>query len=395
MATSARRLAASIGTALVRARTTPADAVLAVAVALLVCAEIPGDVYAEPLLALPVVVLGMLTLAWRRSYPVAVAAVVCGLNLVFSATAPGEYSPQLLLIPLVLAIYAVAAHTAGRMAWLGAAVTLPLVVAGHAAAPDSEAVDFFPWLLWGAAWFAGWVVRRRTLEAAAVATEATLRAHRQEEQAREAAARERDRIARELHDVVAHAVSLVVVQAGAERLALGADSPRTRAALDAIETAGRQALVELRAMLAVLRSPDDDASELGPQPGLDDLPALVARVREAGLPVTLEVDVAPDVPAGVALSAYRIVQEALTNALKHAPTTATVSLRCVEGALYVEVANPLAGEARGTAAEAGRGLVGMNERAALHGGEVTAGVEVGVWVVRARLPLSPVSVGAA
>src|SRR5688572_8850268 len=119
----------------------------------------------------------MLTLAWRRSYPVPVAVVMCGLNLVFSATAPGEYSPQLLLIPLVLAIYAVAAHSAGRMAWLGAAVTLPLVFAGHAAAPDGEALDFFPWLLWGAAWFAGWVVRRRTLEAAAVATEATLRAH--------------------------------------------------------------------------------------------------------------------------------------------------------------------------------------------------------------------------
>src|SRR5688500_7315192 len=106
MAIRAHRLAASVGAALVRAGTTPADAVLAVAVALLVCAEIPGDMYAEPLVALPVVVLGMLTLAWRRSYPVVVAVVVCGLNAVFSATAPGEYSPQLLLIPLVLAIYA-------------------------------------------------------------------------------------------------------------------------------------------------------------------------------------------------------------------------------------------------------------------------------------------------
>ena len=238
------------------------------------------------------------------------------------------------------------------------------------------------------------MVRRRTLEAAAVATEATLRLHRQEEEARETAARERDRIARELHDVVAHAVSLVVVQAGAERLALGSDATRTRAALDAIETAGRQALVELRAMLAVLRSPGDDASELGPQPGLDDLPALVARVREAGLPVQLAIEVSQEVPAGVGLSAYRIVQEALTNALRHAPTRAEVVVRCAEGALCVEVRNPLTGAAMPATGDIGRGLVGMTERATLHGGEVRAGAEVGTWVVRARLPLAAVAVGA-
>ena len=144
---SRARLIDSFGTALLRAGTTPADAALAVAVTLLVSAEIPGDVYAEPVLALPFVVLGVLTLAWRRRYPVLVATVVCGLTLVFSATAPGEYSPQLLLIPLVLAVYAVAAHTDGRMAWVGAAVTLPLIVTGHGLAPESEALDFFPWLL--------------------------------------------------------------------------------------------------------------------------------------------------------------------------------------------------------------------------------------------------------
>lgn len=387
------RLRDTVRSGLSRAGATPADAALAVGVTLLVCSELPGDVYANPVLALPFVVLGVLTLAWRRRYPVPVATVVCGLNVAFSATAPGEYSPQLFLVPLVLAIYAVAAHTDGRTAWLGVGVTLPLVVAGHALAPESEAVDFLPWLVWGASWFAGWVVRRRTLDAAAVATDATMRLHHQQEQAREAAARERDRIARELHDVVAHAVSLVVVQAGAERLALGADAPRTRAALDAIETAGRQALVELRAMLAVLRSPDDDASELGPQPGLDDLPALVSGVREVGLPVELDIDVTQHVPAGVGLSAYRIIQEALTNALKHAATSAHVGLRCHDGALCVEVRNPLAPTPHRPGDGTGRGLVGMTERATLHGGDVQAGSESGMWVVRARLPLPPVAVG--
>ena len=311
-----------------RAGTTPADAALAVGVTLLVGSELPGDVYANPLVALPFVALGVPTLAWRRRNPVAVAIVVCGLNFGFSATAPGLYPPQFFLIPLVLAVYAVAAHTGGRTAWLGAGTTLALIVAGHAVSSDGEALDFLPWLVWGASWFAGWLVRRRTLDAAAVASEATLRVRLQEENAREAAARERDRIARELHDVVAHAVSLVVVQAGAERLVLGADAPRTRAALDAIENAGRQALVDLRAMLAVLRSPEDaGSSEMGPQPGLDELPALAARVRDAGLPIDLDIDVPGDVPAGVGLSAYRIVQEALTNALKHAPTSTQVAVR--------------------------------------------------------------------
>jgi signal transduction histidine kinase len=330
------------------------------------------------------------TLAWRRRYPVAVAIVVCALNFGFSATAPGQFPPQLFLIPLVLAVYAVAAHTGGRTAWLGAAMTLALIVAGHAVSRDGEALDFLPWLVWGASWFAGSLVRRRTLDAAAVVSEATLRAHRQEEHAREAAARERDRIARELHDVVAHAVSLVVVQAGAERLVLGADAPRTRAVLDAIENAGRQALVELRAMLAVLRSPDDAGSaEMGPQPGLDELPALAARVRDAGLPIDLDVDVPGGVPPGVGLSAYRIVQEALTNALKHAPTSTHVEVHCRDGALSVEVRNPLVQAADQVDSGTGRGLVGMRERAMLHGGEVHAGVVSGMWVVRARLPLPP------
>jgi signal transduction histidine kinase len=261
------------------------------------------------------------------------------------------------------------------------------MVAAHVATVEGDLADFIQLVTWGAAWLAGRVVRRRTLEAARVATEALQRLHEVELQAREATARERDRIARELHDVVAHAVSLVVVQAGAERLALGESSPRTRGVLDAIETAGRQALTELRAMLAVLRAPDDsDASELGPQPDLSALPALVAGVRDAGLDVDVVLEVATTPSAGVGLSAYRIVQEALTNAVKHGARSASVVVRDMGGVLLIEVTSPLAAASSAAPSGSGRGLVGMRERVALHGGTLHAGPDRDEWVVRAQLP---------
>ena len=374
-----------------RVRSTPGDIGLALVVTALVAIDLDYT-GVHPLLGYGVALPAMLTLAWRRRSPVAVAVVVCLANLMLSLASTNPYGSQTASIGVILAVYTVASRCDGRLAVVGGAATLPLVEAAHVATNEGHVDDFIAVLIWVASWSAGRVVRRRTLEAARISTEATQRAQRREDEAREAVRRERDRIARELHDVVAHAVSLIVVQAGAERLALGDSAPRTTDALDAIETAGRQALVELRAMLAVLRTDRDvDADtdiELGPQPDLDALPALVDGVREAGLPVEADVDVTARVPAGVALSAYRIVQESLTNVVKHSPSAATVHVRATESDVVVEVRNPRTAPTA-LAGGSGRGILGMRERAALHGGELTAGPEDDAWVVRARLPISP------
>jgi signal transduction histidine kinase len=176
----------------------------------------------------------------------------------------------------------------------------------------------------------------------------------------------------------------MVVQAGAERLA-HPDSP-SRPALEAIETSGRQALVELRSMLGVLRGPQDETTE--PQPDLSSLPALVERVRDAGLPVELRTTGRGEVPPGIALSAYRVVQEALTNALRHGGEVPTAVLVDVGSDVLVEVRSGLPAAGAVSRAGSGRGVVGMRERVALHDGSLDAGPEDGEWVVRARLPLA-------
>jgi signal transduction histidine kinase len=206
---------------------------------------------------------------------------------------------------------------------------------------------------------------------------------------------ERARIARELHDVVAHNVSVMVVQAGAARRTIERDPDRAREALTSVEATGRQALDEMRRLLGVLRT-EDEATELrAPQPSVSHLDELVAHVREAGLPVDLVVEGEPrPLMSGVDMSAFRIVQEALTNSLKHAgPAHARVRLRYGEHDLCLEVVD----DGRGLAADApasnggGHGLVGMRERVALFGGELQAGPRTGGgYVVSARIPLEPV-----
>src|SRR5207249_1119469 len=173
--------------------------------------------------------------------------------------------------------------------------------------------------------------------------------------AREAVVEERARIARELHDVIAHNVSMMVVQAGAERRVIGAENGGTREVLETIEQIGRSALTEMRRLLGMLRSDADDP--LAPQPGLDDLPTLVGQVREAGLPVELHVDgERRELPVGIELSAYRIVQEALTNALKHAGEAhATVRVRYGADSLELEIVDDGAGVDAG-ASGGGHGL---------------------------------------
>ena len=205
--------------------------------------------------------------------------------------------------------------------------------------------------------------------------------------AREAVVEERARIARELHDAIAHNVSMMVVQAGAERQVLDPDHGSTREVLETIEKIGRGALTEMRRLVGMLRS--DSADPLTPQPGLDDLSTLVAQVREAGLPVDLRVEgERRDLPVGIELSAYRIVQEALTNALKHAgDARATVHVRYGADSLELEIVDDGPG-APAPVASGGHGLAGMRERVALYGGRLDAGRRPsGGFSVRVLLPI--------
>jgi signal transduction histidine kinase len=203
---------------------------------------------------------------------------------------------------------------------------------------------------------------------------------------------ERARIARELHDVVTHSVSVMVMQTGAARQIMGRDERRSRALLESVEASGRSALEELRHMLGLL-SDQDAETPLSPQPGLSDIPSLVEQVRQAGMAVELRVEGRPQVvPGGVGVAAYRIVQEALTNVLKHANGAhSAVAVRWADAAVELEIVDQGPGS-NGALPDAptGRGLAGMRERAAMYGGTLEAhpGPERG-YLVRARIPLEP------
>jgi signal transduction histidine kinase len=237
------------------------------------------------------------------------------------------------------------------------------------------------------AWVAGWALRERA-EQAEAAEERAVRAEREREAAaRVAVAEERARIARELHDIVAHAVSVMVLQVGAVRHKLPDSLGEDRDALRRVELAGRTALTEMRRLLAAMRRDGEDV-EFTPQPGLDGLDSLLQEVGRAGLPVELHVDGEPfPLPRGIDLSAYRIVQEGLTNALKHASATlADVTVRYRPDEVEIEVRDNGLGSA--TTDGLGHGLVGVRERVKIYGGEMSAGTATGGgFVLSTRLPL--------
>ncbi|MBJ7602162.1 MAG: two-component sensor histidine kinase [Candidatus Dormibacteraeota bacterium] len=213
------------------------------------------------------------------------------------------------------------------------------------------------------------------------------------EEMRRAAAEERARIARELHDIVAHSLGVIVVQATAGGRVVDESPEEARAALNAVERTGRDALADMRRLLGVLR--EDGPSARQPQPGLDQLEPLLERFRAAGLDLAVEIDrPLPPLPAGLDLCAYRVLQEALTNCLKHAPgRPARLQLRCREGALNLNVSND--GDpspAWRVENDGGHGLLGMRERVAMFGGDFQAGpAPDGGWYVAARLPLTAVA----
>jgi signal transduction histidine kinase len=232
----------------------------------------------------------------------------------------------------------------------------------------------FVTVVFGGAWLLGRALRGRGLHAEQLAQRAAQLEAEQQAQARAAVAAERARIARELHDVIAHSVSVMVIQAGAAEQLLEQTPERARGPLEAVQDTGRQTIVELRRLLGILRE-DGQGLSLTPQPGLAGLDLLLEEMRQAGLLVQLRVEGRPwPLPPGADLAAYRIIQEALTNALRHAgPAQAEVIVRYQDHAVELEILDDGQGPHDGSDEGTGHGLVGMRERVALYGGTLQAG----------------------
>jgi signal transduction histidine kinase len=265
---------------------------------------------------------------------------------------------------------------------VGSAATLVYNIPGHSVSN----LVFIP-LEFAVSWVAGFAVRERAEQAEAAEVRATEAELERDAAARIAVAEERARIARELHDIVAHAVSVMVLQVGAVRHQLPDALAEERDALSGVERVGRAALAEMRRLLAVMRR-DGDPAELAPQPGLDGLGSLVNDIGRAGLPVELHVEGEPfALPRGIDLSAYRIAQEALTNALKHAHAS-RADLTICYAPEEVQIAVRDDGRGVVTGNGHGHGLIGIRERVKLYGGEMTAGTaDGGGFVLSTRLPL--------
>jgi signal transduction histidine kinase len=343
--------------------------------------------------AVAVISLGLL---WRRSHPLAALVVVLAGEALMTAflTPPPEMFA--LVVLLLSACYATGRHLEGRRALLGLVLGVGTVVV-VAAIYDPNDVIWPAVFFAGLPWLAGRTLRNQTLLARELAEKAERAAHAREEEERRAIAAERSRIARELHDVVAHNLSVMVVQASAARRVLERDPERAAEAAELIRRTGREALAELRHVFGPVRR--GDGEDLSGPPSLSRVEDLARRARAAGLKVRLRVEGEPvPLPPGVDQAAYRIVQEALTNALKHADSahaTVTVSYEPNEVVLSIEDDGAARGGDGLGETGGGHGLVGMRERAALYGGLVQAGPrDTGGFAVRARLPTRPPVPGA-
>jgi len=336
-------------------------------------------------------------LTQRRRHPLATAVVATITWPVIQLFTPvyvlffGEF------VPMAVALFSTARHGSGRVPYLGAglgALTL-LYFDIFVATLQGPSEMIFHWGVFTIVWSFGYGLRRheqRAEESTRRAVEAEVAAA---EQAMAAVLAERTRIARELHDIVAHSVSTMVVQAGAAEQVVGEDPELARRALATIRATGADALGEMRRVVAMLRDAEAEGEDgnLAPQPGLDGLPALLATTRAAGLDATLEVRGAQQpLPPGLELTGYRVVQEALTNVRRHSGARAVrVVVEHDPAELRIAVsddgAGPRPGHARQTSG-GGHGLVGMRERVAMYGGRVEAGPRArGGFVVRAVLPL--------
>jgi signal transduction histidine kinase len=330
-------------------------------------------------IGLPLAVIEVAPLLARRRYPLPVLAVVASATFaevaIYGSTFP---------LAAAVAVYTVAAQLDRRTSLIASAVS------GAAISLLALARDGYHSLVQTLLLFAiAWVVGDNLGTRRAYLNELELRAERlereQQAEAARAVAEEQARIARELHDVIAHNVSVMVIQAAAGRDAFDERPQRAREALETIETTGRSALAELRRLLRAVRDGDP---EYEPQPGLSRLPSLIDQVRASGLEVALEIKgTSTPLPAAIDLSAYRVVQEALTNTLKHAQAS-RVDVRLHYGPNELEVDVRDDGRATGNGAGTGSGLIGMRERLAAVGGALSTGpADGGGYAVRARFPL--------
>jgi len=279
----------------------------------------------------------------------------------------------------VFMVYSTAANTSGRRTYAGAAIVVALQLVGYGPTlPGSFDQASGEWVFYAIAWALGKTLRRRALRGDRLEARTAELEARQQEQIQAAIADERARIARELHDIVAHSVSLMVLQAGAARQALDRQPEKARDPLLSVEATGRTAMSELRRLVAMLRQPEDE-DQLAPQPSLRHLNLLVDQIRETGLVIDVDESCREDgIPPGVDLSAYRIAQEALTNVLKHASAAhVSVSVRCDGAAVEVIVEDDGRGPSDHGSLTGGHGIIGMRERVSLFGGRFEAGARAG------------------
>jgi signal transduction histidine kinase len=370
-----------------------ADAVMAIAIMAAGFASAFQDHAQFDAVSVSLLVLQSLPIAWRRRNPLRIL-VVTGLAItLYSVCGYPESGAQ---FGVFVAFYTVAANEPRRRATVAALLTAGGIFVSFAAEAtvysisDATGSLTSTYIFYGLAWLIGDNLRVRRAYTRELENRAARLDQDREEMASQAVTEERARIARELHDVVAHYVSVMVVQAAGARRIVDKDPDAAKGAIEAVETAGRTALAEMRRMLEVLRADDPGT---GPQPGLGEVERLVETVREAGLPVELSIKgTACCLPAGMDLAAYRIVQEALTNTVKHGgKASARVSITYADEYVEIEAVD----DGRGAAAQiltstpsGGHGLIGMKERVALFGGVLEAGpVLTGGYRVYARLPL--------
>ncbi|MFE0772524.1 sensor histidine kinase [Streptomyces sp. NPDC058861] len=328
-------------------------------------------------------------LYWRRRHPVAALAAMAGAALVSDASGAFLQASYLQLLP----VFHIALLRPPRaLLWALALLLPPLVTGAVRFAPGSWDQRVVP-ALWAYALVAllGVTVRSRRDHTAGLVDRARRLETERDQEVRLAAAAERTRIAREMHDIIGHNLSVITGLADGGRYAAAKNPERAAQALDAIGTTSREALADLRRLLGVLRDDEQEAVR-DPQPTLADLDALLTGVREAGLPVLCDTRAEPParpLSPGVQLTVYRVVQEALTNTLKHAgpEARATVLLAYASGEVRVEVTDTGTGAARAPGGR-GQGLAGMRERAALYDGTLDCGpLPAGGWAVRLRIPL--------
>jgi signal transduction histidine kinase len=336
------------------------------------------------------ILLGLVTtlpVFWRRRYPLG-ALLVSSVGITLLAVL--EY--RLAALPVVVLFLAY--NTAAREPLRRALLALVVVIAGLlliwlAGTPEFDAAAMGGEMaLFAGAWLGGVAMRSRGAASQARLAEAEERAEVHRQQAARAVAEERLRIAQELHDVVAHSMSVIAVQAGMGVHVIDRQPAEAKQALESISRTSRASLQEMRRLLGVLRGEDGGRAHV-PAPGLGDLPALVEQVRSAGVQVDVRVDGdASEVPLGVDLSAYRVVQESLTNVIKHAGSArAVVQVRYEPGQIVVEVSDDGRGAASAVRTNGGHGLAGMRERVSVWGGMLDAGpMDGGGYRVLARLP---------